>query len=104
MTAGCDPVPRFKCAFDISRFAAGRGMLLVFQSRDGRKGKEPNRAPHAPAEWMAKMLLVLRDPPCHAINFSTPSLGLFLCEQVPKPWARLWALSMLQDLGFQDVK
>ena len=75
-------------------------MLLVFQSRNGRKGKEPNRAPHAPAEWMAKMLLVLRDPPCHAINVSAPSPGLFLCDQALKPWARLWVLSTLRGSGF----
>jgi hypothetical protein len=76
----------------------------VFQSRDGRKGKEPNRAPRAHVEWMDEMLSLLRDSPCHAINVSAPSPGLFLCEKVPKPWDRLWALSTLRGSGFRDVK
>jgi hypothetical protein len=76
----------------------------VLQSRDGRKGEKPNRAPRVPAEWTTEMLSALRDPPCHVINVSAPSPGLFLYDQEPKPWARLWALSVLRGSGFQDVK
>ena len=50
------------------------------------------------------MLLALRDLPFHAINVSAPSPGLFLYDQEPKPWARLWALSTLRGSGFRDVE
>jgi hypothetical protein len=74
--------------FGTSHLAAMKELLLVLQSSDGRKGEEPNRAPHVPMEWMDEILSMLWDPPCHAINVSAPSLGLLLCDQAPKPWAQ----------------
>jgi hypothetical protein len=53
VTTGCDPVPIFKGALGTSRLAAGRRLILMFQSRDGRKGEEPNRAPRVPLDLTA---------------------------------------------------
>jgi hypothetical protein len=37
-------------------------------------------------------------------NINTPSPGLLLDDQAPKPWARFWAPSKIRGSGFQNAR
>jgi hypothetical protein len=42
-------------SFDTSRLVDGKELVLTLQSRDARRGEEPNRAPRVPAGWTTEI-------------------------------------------------